>query len=190
MKWLRWIAAAPLLLLALILTIGAVRIFTGDLPDNSEGGWVSTAVFAAVALIGALLLLRPELSLLRQLTFAQIRNWAYSNPIGQAALLYVIATILMLAAPAYQVAPAVLAVCVFSVTSTLTATLKRRWWVYALLAVLGWCLLFLGLAATSEAIAPRGFGEAAMLFLLPMEIFPVLLVVSGIVRLMRGVPEQ
>jgi hypothetical protein len=35
MKWLRRIAAAPLLLLALICAIGAVRIFTHDHPyDN------------------------------------------------------------------------------------------------------------------------------------------------------------
>jgi Na+/phosphate symporter len=95
----------------------------------------------------------------------------------------------MLAAPAYQVAPAVLAVCVYSVASTWAAALRRRWWVHAALAVLGFCLLFLGLAATSEAIAPRGFGEAAMLFLLPMEGFPVLLALSGIVRLVRGVRE-
>jgi hypothetical protein len=61
--------------------------------------------------------------------------------------------------------------------------------VHAVLAVLGFCLLGLGLAATSEAIRLRGFGEAGMVFLLPMEGFPVLLVVSGIVRWVRGVRE-
>ena len=190
MKWLRRIAAAPLLLLALIFTIGAVRIFTGDLPDDSAGGRVSTAILAGVTLIGALFLLRPDLLLLRQLTFAQARDWTFSNPLGQALLLYVVAAILMLAAPPYQVAPAVLAMCIFSVVAPWTAALQRRWWAYAGLALLGWCLLFLALAATSEAIAPRGFGEAAMLFLLPMQGFPVLLVVSGIVRRVRGVREQ
>lgn len=46
--------------------------------------------------------------------------------------------------------------------------------------------MFFALAGTGEALAPRGFGEAGMLFLLPMEAFPILLTVSGIVRLIRG----
>jgi hypothetical protein len=190
MKWVRRIAAAPLLLLALICAIGAVRIFSHDLPDETVGSGVAAALAAAAAAIGAFFLLRPDLLLLRELTFAQVRNWAYWNPLGQAALLYVITAILMLAAPEYQLAPAVITVCVFSVVSTGSAALQQRWWAYAALAVLGWCLLFLGLVATSEAIAPRGFGEGAMLFLLPLEVFPVLLVVSGIFRWVRGVPAK
>lgn len=190
MKWLRRIAAAPLLLLVLICAIGAVRIFTHDLADAIFGEGVFAAVAAATAGVGAGFLLRPDLPLLRELTFAQFRDWAYRNPLGQAALLYVIAAILMFAAPEYQLAPAVLAVCVFSITSAWSAALQQRWWAYAILAVLGWCLLFLGLAATSEAVAPRGFGEGAMLFLLPVEVFPVLLVVSGIVRWVRGLPAK
>jgi hypothetical protein len=186
MKWLRRIAAAPLLLLSLICVIGAVRIFTHDLPDEGGGGGVSAAVLAAASAVGAFFLLRPDLVLLRQLTFAQVRDWAYSNPLGQAAVLYVVAAILMLAAPEYQLAPAFLAACILSVVAPWTAALQQRWWMHACLAVLGWCLLLLALAATAEAITPRGFGEAGMLFLLPLEGFPILLVVSGVVRLIRG----
>src|SRR5258708_26903393 len=183
MKWLRRIAAAPLLLLSLICVIGAVRIFTHDLPEDESGGGVAAAVVAAAAAVGAFFLLRPDLVLLRQLSFAQVRDWAYFNPLVQAAALYVIAAILMLAAPEYQLAPGFLAVCILSVAAPWTAALQQRWWVYAGLAVLGWCLLLFALAATAEAITPRGFGEAGMLFLLPMEGFPILLVVSGVVRL-------
>ena len=46
--------------------------------------------------------------------------------------------------------------------------------------------IFTALAGTAEAIRPRGFGEGGMIFLLPMEGFPLLLVASGIVRLIRG----
>jgi len=187
MKWLRRSAAAPLLLLALICVIGAVRIFTHALPDETVGGGVAAAVIAGVAAIGAFFLLRPDL---RELSWANVRDWAYRNPLGQALSLYVMAAILMFAAPDYQLAPALLAVCVFSVASTWSAALQRRWWLHATLALLGWCLLFFALAATSEALAPRGFGEGAMLFLLPLEGFPVLLVASGIVRLVRGVREE
>jgi hypothetical protein len=190
MKWLRRIAAAPLLLLALICTIGAVRIFIHDLPDETVGSGVFTAIIAAVFGIGAYFLLRPDILLLRQLSFAQVRDWAYSNPLGQAALLYVVALILMLAAPAYQLAPGFLAACAYSVAAPWAVARRRRWWVHAALALLGFCLLLFGLAASSEAIAPRGFGEGGMLFLLPMEGFPVLLIVSGIVRWVRGAREQ
>jgi hypothetical protein len=186
MKWLRRIAAAPLLLVSLICVIGAVRIFTHDLPDEDGGGGVSAAVLAAACAVGAFFLLRPDLVLLRQLSFAQVRDWVYFNPLGQAAGLYVVAAILMLVAPEYQLAPGFLAACILTIVAPWTAALQQRWWVHAGLAVLGWCLLLLALAATAEAITPRGFGEGGMLFLLPMEGFPVLLALSGVVRLMRG----
>src|SRR5436190_14471003 len=101
MTWLRRIAAAPLLLLALICTIGAVRIFTHDLPDETFGSGVSAAALAAASAVGAFFLLRPDL---RQLTFAQVRDWAYLNPLGLAALFYVASVIVMLAIPEYQFA--------------------------------------------------------------------------------------
>ena len=186
MKWLRRIAAAPLLLLALICVIGAARIFAHDLPDQSVGSGIFAALLAAALVVGAFFLLRPDLVLLRQLSLAQVRDWVYLNPLGQAVALYVIAAILMLAAPEYQLAPGFLAVCIFSVVSPWQAALQQRWWVHAGLVLLCWCVLLLALAATSEAIRPRGFGEAGMLFLLPMEGFPILLVASGIVRLIRG----
>jgi hypothetical protein len=50
--------------------------------------------------------------------------------------------------------------------------------------------MFFALAGTGEALASRGFGEAGMLFLLPMEGFPILLIVSGLVRLVRGARVQ
>jgi hypothetical protein len=185
MQWLRRIAAAPLLLLTLICAIGTIRIFTHDLPDESVGTGVFTALLAAATAAGAFLLLRPDLLLLRQVSFAQFRDWVYVNPLGQAAALYVIAAILMVAVPEYELAPAFLAVCALTVAAPWTAALQQRWWAYAGLAVLGWCLLFLALAGTAEVIRPRGFGEGGMVFLLPMEGFPMLLAASGIVRLIR-----
>jgi hypothetical protein len=53
-------------------------------------------------------------------------------------------------------------------------------------ALLGFVLLMVALAATAEALTPRGFGEGGMLFLLPMYVFPILLAVTGVVRLVRG----
>jgi len=190
MIWLRRIGAAPLLLLAFILLVGAVRIFTGDLPDQSIGSGIFIAIFGVAAGAGAFFLLRPDILRLREVGFDQLRRWALTNPIGQAVSLYVIAAILMIAAPTYQIVPALLAICVYSVAAPWRAAKQLRWWAHAGLAVLGFCLMFFALAGTGEALAPRGFGEAGMLFLLPMEGFPILLVVSGIVRLVRGAREQ
>jgi len=189
MKWLRRVAAAPLVLLALICAIGAVRIFAHDLPDSTVVDGLFAAGLAAVAGAGAWFLLRPELQVLRGLSAAQWRDWFSRNPLGQALALYLIAAALMLVAPEYQLAPAVLAMCVFSVASAWTIASRRRWWLQALLAMFAFCLLFLALGATSEARVARGFGEGAMLFLFPLQLFPVLLAISGIVRLVRGSRE-
>jgi len=185
MKWLRRISAAPLLLICLICVIGSVRMFRNELPDSSFGSALFAAFVAAASGIGAFLLIRPDLLALRGLSFARLRDWAFVNPLGQAGLLFAAAAILMLASPKSALVFALAAVCVFSVWSAWTAAFQRRWWAYAALSVLGWILLFGGLNAVAEALTRRGFGEGAMIFLLPMEGFPVLLAVSGLVRWMR-----
>jgi hypothetical protein len=189
MKWLRRIAAVPLVVLALICAIGAVRIFAHDLTDSTFTDGLFAAGLAAAAGAAVFFLLRPELQALRGLSFAQWRDWFCRNPLGQALGLYLVTAVLMLATPEYQLGPAVLAMCVFSLASAWTITSRQRWWLWALIALLAFCALFLALGATSEARAPRGFGEGAMLFLLPLQAFPLLLAVSGIVRLVRGARE-
>ena len=74
-------------------------------------------------------------------------------------------------------------------TSPSALARQRHWWSYAGLALLGFCLLLFLLAGTAEALAPRGFGEVGMLFVLPLEGFPILLIISGIVRIVRGERE-
>src|SRR5437667_5726174 len=156
MKWLRRIAAAPLLLLALICGIGAVRIFTHDLPDESIGSGIFAAVIAAAFAAGAFFLLRPDFALLRELSFAQIRDWACFNPLGQATALYVVAAILMRVVPEYKLAPAFLAVCILSVAAPWRAALRKRWWGQAGRACLACGLFFLALAAPAKPIRPGG----------------------------------
>src|SRR5215510_5708921 len=96
MMWLRRVAAAPLALIGLICAIGAVRIFTHDLPDETFSGGVFAAVAALVAGVAVFFLLRPDLELLRQVSLVQLRDWVYRNPLGQAVALYAIAAVLML----------------------------------------------------------------------------------------------
>src|SRR5215471_5194315 len=121
MMWLRRIAAAPLVLLAWICAIGMVRIFTRNLPDSTYGEGVFAAFIAAVSAAGAYFLLRPDLEKLRVLSASQIRGWAFTNPIGQAVLLYLAAAPIMLAAPKISLLPGFVAQCAYSVMSAWSA---------------------------------------------------------------------
>src|SRR5262245_43451974 len=185
MMWFRRVAAVPLVLLALICAIGAIRMFAKDLPGSGVGEAVFAAFVAAAASAGVFFLIRPDLQRLAGLSMVQVRRWAFTNPLGQAALLYAAATLIMLAMPKYAVLPGLLAQCAYSVLSPAAARNARHWWAHAGLAVLGFVLLMFGLAGTAEALTKGGFGEGGMLFLLPMYGFPILLALSGVVRLMR-----
>src|SRR5215831_1255938 len=185
MLWIRRILSAPLLLLAFICLVGMLRMMLGNLRGSSAGEGVMVALFAAVAATAAFYLLRPDLRRLRGITRSDIRRWLLTNPIGQAVVLYVAAAVLMAAAPKASLLPGFAAQCAYSILAAWSAMTARRWWLHALLAVLVFVLLMGALAGTAEAVTPRGFGEGGMIFLLPMEGFPILLVLSGIARWVR-----
>jgi len=185
MKWARRILSAPLILLALICGIGTVKIFAGHQPGSSTGEGIVVAFFAAAAGAGAYLLLLPDIRRLGGVTSAQVRKWFFTNPLGQAALLWVVAAPIMATAPEAALLPGLVAQCAYTVLSTRAAGIARRFWPTALLALLCFILLMGALAGTAEALTPRGFGEAGMLFLLPMYGFPILLAVFGIARWVR-----
>ena len=188
MMWLRRVAAAPLLLLAFIGAIGLIKSLAHRI-DDPVGNGIFCAVLVLVTVGGIFLLLRPDIERLHGLAFAHVRHWFYTNPLGQAIALYILAAVLMAVYPEGQIIPGVIAACVYSLVAPWSAALQRQWWAYAGLSLLGFCLLFFLLAGTAEALAPHGFGEVGMLFILPLEGFPILLIVSGIVRIIRGARE-
>jgi hypothetical protein len=185
MIWIRRVLAAPLLLVALICVIGSIRIFTGNYADSSTGLGITTVVFAAAAGAGAYFLLRPDIRRLGGLSSANIRKGFFTNPLGQAALLWAAAAPIMAAAPQAAMIPGFVAQCAYTVLSTRAAGNARRFWPTAMLALLGFIVLLCALAGTAEALTPRGFGEAGMLFLLPMYGFPIFLAIFGIARRLR-----
>jgi hypothetical protein len=184
-RWIRWIAAAALALVAFVCGIGAAKALTGRLPDSGVGSGVFFAAVAAGLLAGVWFLIRPDL---RGASKADVRRWFLTNPLGEAAGLYVAAAAVMIPFPRLALLPGLLAQCAYSVFAPIAAMKARRWWPHALLAALGFVLLMVALAGTAEGVTPRGFGEAGMVFLLPMYAFPILLVVCGVVRLVRGSP--
>ena len=185
MSWLRRILSVPLILVAFVCLIGAVRIFAGNLPSSSSGEGFVAAFFALGLGTAAFFLLRPEIRRLRGLSFADFRRRVFANPLGQAAMLWLAAAPFMAAAPKAALLPGFVAQCVYTVLSTRSAGRSRRFWTTALVALLGFVLLMGGLAGLAEALTPRGFGEAGMLFLLPMYGFPILLAAFGIARWLR-----
>jgi len=187
--WFRRAAAAPLLLLAFIGVVGLIKSVSHRI-DDPLGNGIFCAILVLVTVGGTFFLLRPDIERLRELSLPQLRRWFYTNPLGQAIALYVVAAVLMAAYPNGQIVPGVIAVCVYSVAAAWTAALQRRWWAYAGQALLGVCILVFLLAGTAEALAPRGFGEGGMLFILPLEGFPIMLIVSGIVRIVRGARDS
>lgn len=182
MTWVRRIAVVPLLLLGFVCAVGAIRAFTGNLPDGGVGTGVFAAVLAAATIAGTWFLVRSDL---RSLSRVDLRRWVLTNPLGQAALLYVAAALVMLPMPKLAILPGFVAQCAYSVLAPASARKARSWWAHAALSVLGFVLLMGALAGTAEALTPRGFGEGGMLFLLPMYVFPILLAVSGIARWVR-----
>jgi len=180
MKWIRRVLAAPLLLVTLICVIGMVKVIFHRLPDADAGTGVGAALFAVLSGGGAFLLLRPEL---RQLSLQTVRHWALWHPAGLAVLVYVVTAISMFVARSAQLLPGLVGMMAYSIAAPLAALRRPSWWIAVLWMLPAWLLLFVALASTSEAVTPRGFGEGAMVFLLPMEVFPVMLVISGVVRL-------
>jgi hypothetical protein len=183
LRGVRWIAALALGLVGFVLSIGAAKAIRGLLPDAGVGSGLFYAALAAGAAAGAYFLVRPDL---RSLSRADVRRWLLTSPLGQAALLYAAATAIMIPLPKFSILPGLLAQSAYAVLAPSSARKARHWWAHAALAVLGFLLLMGALAGTAEALTPRGFGEAGMVFLLPMYGFAILLPVSGIVRLMRG----
>jgi hypothetical protein len=181
-RWLRWAAAAALLLIALICAVGAIRAFTHDLPDSTVG----TGVFAAVIALGfgtaTFFLVRPELS-----TWTRERAWEWFglHPLGQALAFCVAAGVGILAAPSLAILFVFAAVCGYSVIAPATAAFRPRWWPNAIFSVIGWLVVFGATVTFAETLRKRTLGEDGMILLLPMTGFPILLALSGIVHWTR-----
>jgi hypothetical protein len=99
LMWLRRVVSGPLIVLAFACAIGAVRIFMHNLPDSTFGDGIFATSVTAAAGAAAFFLLRPDL---RRLSPVSVREWCLRNPLGQATALYLVAAILMVAAPSYM----------------------------------------------------------------------------------------
>jgi hypothetical protein len=185
MMWVRRVLSAPLLLVAFLCAAGTVKIFTGHQPGATGAEGFVAALLACATGAGAYFLLRPDVRRWHGLSSGQIGKRVFANPLGLAVLLWAVAAAIMAAAPGHALLPGFVAQCVYTVLATRAAGIARRFWPTALLALLGFVLLMGALAATAEALTPRGFGEEGMVFLLPVYGFPILLAVFGLARRWR-----
>jgi hypothetical protein len=68
----------------------------------------------------------------------------------------------------------------FSIVDPIFNFSRRSWWVGSFISIPVWIALFMTLAQTAEAIAPMR--EGAMIFILPMMVYPAALGLSGLAR--------
>jgi ABC-type methionine transport system permease subunit len=108
------------------------------------------------------------------------------NPFGQAATMYLVALAMMFAYLKGVLLPVFGALSVYSVGTAVANALRARWWLHTAMSLVAWLLLFVLLSGTGDAIRGKPIGEDAMVLLMPMMVFPLLLVASGIYRLTRG----
>jgi hypothetical protein len=120
---------------------------------------------------------RPEVS---AWTRQRVFHWFRFHPLGQALAFSVAASLCIVAAPSWALLFVFGAVCGYSVVAALTIATCPRWWLNAVLAVIGWLMVFGGTVTVAENLVKRRMGEDAMILLLPMTGFPILLAVSGI----------
>jgi hypothetical protein len=72
--------------------------------------------------------------------------------------------------------------CLFSVVSPLTCALGSHWWRDTLISIAAWIGIFMVLGMLPAITILR---EGATVFLLPMMVYPVAVLISGLVRLAR-----
>jgi len=108
------------------------------------------------------------------------------NPFGQAATIYLVALAAMFAYPKGVLLPVLGAICVYSIGTAVVNALRPRWWLHTAMSLVAWLLLFVLLNATGGAIQGKPIGEDAMVLLMPMMVFPLLLIASGIYRRIHG----
>jgi len=72
--------------------------------------------------------------------------------------------------------------CLFSVANPLTCALGDHWWRDTVLSAVAWGAIF---AAIGALPGLKTLGEGAMVYLLPVMIYPVAVAISGVIRLIR-----
>ena len=75
-----------------------------------------------------------------------------------------------------------IALCLFSVAAPLVCALGDDWWLHTFLTGFAWVVTFVAVGATPGVKALR---EGAMVYLLPMMIYPLAVAISGVIRAVR-----
>ena len=103
-----------------------------------------------------------------------------SSP-GRAAVLIALTLPLMLPGRDVAAWSGFAAVMLFSITDPFLILRGRSWWAGALVSIPCWIGVFVVLGYTATRVGQ--LREGAMIFMLPMMIYPIALTVSGVVRL-------
>src|SRR5262245_5150550 len=75
-----------------------------------------------------------------------------------------------------------IALCLLSVAAPLACALGANWWLNSFLTAFAWIVTFV---AVSEMPGTKTLREGAMVYMLPMMIYPIAGAVSAVIRLVR-----
>jgi hypothetical protein len=122
-------------------------------------------------------------SLASTLGSAFSRQRLVASPLRRAVLAFLICLIGAIILPrGAKWGPIFVALVWYSFVDPLTIAMGTRWWINAGKSFAGWLLLFVMAAAMGEI---DKMGEAGMVFVLPMMVYPFALGISGLIRLVR-----
>ncbi len=120
---------------------------------------------------------------------ASARSWSAivgrlaASSLGRALLMLVGVAIAALLMPAgTRGLPVFLALMIYSIKEPMQNAYRPRWWASTIKSVAGWFLLFMAAGAISEV---DKMGDGTMIFLAPFMVFPALIALSALIRLVR-----
>ena len=109
--------------------------------------------------------------------------WLYYSPFGQAISLLLVSTVLMAIFRRFAVAIALVAVCLYVLANPVINGILSDWWLRTLASIPALILLVLFAALLVGKLRKGTMEGGATAFVLPLVIYPPMVVVSGVVRL-------
>lgn len=114
-----------------------------------------------------------------------VRPRAFLNPIALSIWILVGIAAASVVRPTEAWLAGLIGFAIFTLVAPLAIAWQEHWWGRMLLTVWLGLVMFVASGALPQAITGREPGEGAMLYLAPLMWFPVALILSGVIRLMR-----
>lgn len=191
--WRRWAgravsaAGASLVVVSLPLTL---ILFGAALFQDGPGAAVFVLFFGAVPIALGVGMAHLGTRGFWRRPVAVRDVWRMPGAAGVAIALVSVPLILLMRGEG-AIFVALAALCLYPLLDVPRILARPSWWRGAIVSAVVWLLVFMGLTAAVESV--RRLGDDAMIFLLPFTMYPLVLGISGLVRLegrVRGRPHE